>query len=156
MADHHCHAVVLGVIGYSALDQQLGRVDHIAHRDHQTDFFSVVRSELPVDGKNARHGSEDAETEGAIRRRSSAHASSNDRDVQDRENQPAWRMPSDRGSDSGVYCTLLGAAGECGIAQCAVHLVDKGSLCTGSLLYSAGAYGRDHDHSNLVESDSSG
>ena len=65
-------------------------------------------------------------------------------------------MSSDSCPDSGLYRALLGIARERGIAQRAVHLVDKGSVGSGSLLHTAGAAGRDDDHTNLPESDAAG
>ncbi len=58
--------------------------------------------------------------------------------LQDREDQPARRLPADRGADPGIHLPLLGAAGERGDAQRPVDPVGQGPGHAGLVAHPAG------------------
>ena len=57
----------------------------------------------------------------------------------------------DHGPDPGVYCAVLGAAVQCGDAQCAVGLVDSRPVVARPLLHPADGHDADYAVANRVE-----
>src|SRR5690606_25618566 len=91
-----------------------------------------------------------------LRQRSRQDEPGDDGAVQDREDQPARRLPADRRADPGVHRAVLGAACIGRDARRTVDRLDPGSGRAGSVLYPAAGDGGDDVHPGQAEPDAAG
>ena len=142
LAHGDCRAAVLGAGMAARLARQLGPGDHrcspcssssssFRSRRRVTSRWRRMKLVTPRLTKTAR----------AVRQRSREAEPGDDGAVQDGEDQPARRLPADRGADPGVHRALLGAARARRTASRALLRLDQGPLGAGSVLHPA----RDHD-----------
>ena len=138
LAHDHRVAAVLAAGEVPCAGRQLGRGDHSAHRPDQARVLPAVRGELQVDGEDeAGHAAPHQDARDVRATTRSKLEPGDDGAVQDREDQPARRLPADRGADPGVHRALLGAARGDRAAPCAVHLLDPRPVGARSVLRAA-------------------
>ena len=87
-------------------------------------FYPLNHASCPLDGEDEDRRAENEGAAGAVRERQAAAPDEDDGALQDREDQPAWRVPADPGADSRVHRAVLGPALGGRVAPCALDRLD--------------------------------
>ena len=146
LADGDRQAALLAARRASQDRRQLGLGDRAADDPGQARVLPAAGRQLPLDGQDEEGHAQADGAARALRQRPGQDEPGDDGVVQDREDQPARRLPADRGADPGVHRALLGAARVGRDPQCALDRLDPGPVDAGSLVHPAGDHGRDHVH----------